>query len=243
MHCRDWPNLRPTHGLVCTDNNRSHVRYTPNGKYILTSSLDSTVRLWNVSSPSKCVKTYRSVSQSVDDDDNDDGQDGWCALSISTDIVIMSRGHKNHRLCIFSAFSLNGADGGKRIISGSEDGHLYVWDLQSRAILRKLQGHTGRSVHVGTCDGWLTERADDSCSVCSLFSLCCLVWPYVDAVISVASHPTDCMIASGGMNEDCTIRLWELGASSSSAAAAADVSSSSGKENHVAVDDMMDESA
>ena len=54
------------------------------------------------------------------------------------------RGHKNHRFCIFSAFCLNGADGGKRIISGSEDGHLYVWDLQSRAILQKLEGHHGR---------------------------------------------------------------------------------------------------
>lgn len=38
---------------------------------------------------------------------------------------------------------------------------------------------------------------------------------YPDAVISVASHPKECMIASGGMNEDCTIRVWELGGASS----------------------------
>lgn len=32
-----------------------------------------------------------------------------------------------------------------------------------------------------------------------------------DAVISVASHPTQSILASGGMNDDCTVRLWELG--------------------------------
>eukprot|EP00639_Heterosigma_akashiwo_P027772 CAMPEP_0194679778 /NCGR_PEP_ID=MMETSP0295-20121207/11008_1 /TAXON_ID=39354 /ORGANISM="Heterosigma akashiwo, Strain CCMP2393" /LENGTH=396 /DNA_ID=CAMNT_0039565273 /DNA_START=142 /DNA_END=1332 /DNA_ORIENTATION=+ len=37
----------------------SYVRFAPNGKFLLASTLDSTMRLWQTSNPSKCVKTYR----------------------------------------------------------------------------------------------------------------------------------------------------------------------------------------
>ena len=33
--------------------------------------------------------------------------------------------------------------GGKWIVSGSEDGKVYLWDLQSREIVQVLKGHTG----------------------------------------------------------------------------------------------------
>src|ERR1700761_882522 len=35
----------------------SHVKFTPNSKFVLASTQDSTVRLWNYQS-SRCVKTY-----------------------------------------------------------------------------------------------------------------------------------------------------------------------------------------
>lgn len=37
----------------------SSVRYSPNGRFILVNTLDDTIRLWNASNPSRCVKTYR----------------------------------------------------------------------------------------------------------------------------------------------------------------------------------------
>jgi WD40 repeat protein len=36
--------------------------------------------------------------------------------------------------------------GGKWIISGSEDGKVYIWDLQTREIVQVLEGHQGTSV-------------------------------------------------------------------------------------------------
>ena len=36
---------------------RSFVKFSPNGKYILASTLDNTLRLWNFHS-GKCLKTY-----------------------------------------------------------------------------------------------------------------------------------------------------------------------------------------
>lgn len=77
-------------------------------------------------------------------------------------------GHVNRQYCIQSAFSVTN---GKYIVSGSEDNCVYIWDLQGRNILQKLEGHT-------------------------------------DTVISVSCHPTENKIASGGLHNDRTVRLW-----------------------------------
>jgi COMPASS component SWD3 len=77
-------------------------------------------------------------------------------------------GHVNSVYCVQSAFSVTN---GKYIVSGSEDKCVYIWDLQGRNILQKLEGHT-------------------------------------DTVISVSCHPTENKIASGGLDNDRTVRLW-----------------------------------
>lgn len=49
-------------------------------------------------------------------------------------------GHVNETYCIFAAFSTTR---GTRVVSGSEDGKVYIWDLQTREIVQTLEGHTG----------------------------------------------------------------------------------------------------
>jgi COMPASS component SWD3 len=122
----------------------SCVKWSPNGRYVLVSSLDSTVRLWGVKSPSCVVKTYR--------------------------------GHRNERLCVSAAFVCVPA--GKQqqqqqqcVVSGSEDGKVYLWGVQSRKVVQRLGGHD-------------------------------------DAVLSLAAHPSQGVLASGGTSGDGVIRLW-----------------------------------
>jgi len=59
--CRVWDkNYRLTHTIYQKQQQKppvSHVKFSPNGKYLLASSLDSVIRLWDFSSE-KCLKTY-----------------------------------------------------------------------------------------------------------------------------------------------------------------------------------------
>lgn len=54
-------------------------------------------------------------------------------------------GHVNSKYCISAAFSISN---GKYIVSGSEDNCVYLWELQSRKVVQKLEGHTDTVITV-----------------------------------------------------------------------------------------------
>ena len=52
------------------------------------------------------------------------------------------RGHSNKAYCAFSTFCGGGSSGSRPcVVSGSEDGKVYVWDLQDRKLCQCIQGH------------------------------------------------------------------------------------------------------
>lgn len=93
----------------------SHVTYSPNGKYILAGTLDSKLRLWNVGQrgSNKCTKTYESPNN-----------------------------HVNNKYCIVSDFLVARQDR-QCIVTGSETGHVLLYDIQSRKVHQVL----GEGVH------------------------------------------------------------------------------------------------
>lgn len=99
------------------------VKFSPNGKYLLSSSLDGKVRLWDLVGG----KWFDQSPQ----------RRGKCLKTYCS--------HSNSRFCTFSTFStVNPAR--NLVISGSEDGRVYLYDLQSRMVRQTLDGHEGDSV-------------------------------------------------------------------------------------------------
>ena len=108
------------------------VRFSPNGKYVLAWTLDSAVRLWSYVD-GRCVKTYQ--------------------------------GHTNTKFSIGGAFGIYFKYGGSAasteppsalVVSGSEDGSLWIWDVGTKNVLQKVdKAHSG--VVFGT-DAYSTSR-------------------------------------------------------------------------------------
>ncbi|KAI1944399.1 WD domain protein [Ophidiomyces ophidiicola] len=97
------------------------VKFSPNGRFVLAWSLDGCVRLWNYVE-GRCIKTYQ--------------------------------GHKNEQYSISGGFGTYNAPGGPLnafAYSGSEDGAVVCWDVVSKKILQRLEGHTDVVLGVDAC--------------------------------------------------------------------------------------------
>ncbi|KAJ5273379.1 hypothetical protein N7478_008504 [Penicillium angulare] len=104
------------------------VKFSPNGKYILAWTLDGCIRMWNYVE-SRVVKTFQ--------------------------------GHVNKKYSISGCFGMYGAPDVRYspplcfAVSGSEDGAILCWDVVSKNILQRIEGHTDvvLCVHSGVING------------------------------------------------------------------------------------------
>lgn len=71
----------------------------------------------------------------------------WEVLKIYTGCV-------NRQYCITFTFSVTN---GKYIVSGSEDYYVYIWDLQGKAMVQKLEGHRDTLLFLWHVTLWRTR--------------------------------------------------------------------------------------
>lgn len=163
-----------------TSSPTTSIRFTPSSSHLLASSLDSTLRLWDLAN-GKIVKTYRSTPQSA--------QEQRAALEAGTGSKMFS----NERFAIKSHFLIRpakqvndddamGQEQHRKakeqvyIVAGSEDCKVYFWNVQTRKI-----------PEVG---GVLTGHRD--------------------VIGAVAVHPTKAILATASMEHDLSIKVSAL---------------------------------
>lgn len=89
-------------------------------------------------------------------------------------------GHANTKFCSVMAFATSL---GKRpcIAAGSEDGSIFLWDVNSRDVVQRIPGRAGAEA-----------PGDGHCA----------------PVLCVAAHPSAPMLASAAHEPDCSVKLW-----------------------------------
>lgn len=87
-------------------------------------------------------------------------------------LLQLYQGHTNKDLRIRSCMGM--AD--SVVISGSEDGQLFAWDLLAATVIGKLQAHGGKVASAVACNGlrreWASSGADGKLWLGSAKSLC-----------------------------------------------------------------------
>lgn len=100
---------------------RAHISFTPNGRYLLSTTLDSTTRLWNFHT-SKSVKTFSGGLNEK--------------YGCPSTFLVRPRSDTKQQ---------EGEEEEVWIVGGSEDGRVLAWEVQSREVRLDLKAHQGPS--------------------------------------------------------------------------------------------------
>ena len=191
------------------------VRFIPGDSLMVTSSVDSTIKIWERKSGG-IVKEIKQLSGIAYMDLSSDGNyvvtggyDSTVRLWRITDGVLLKE-FKGHSGTVWTVAFTND---GKKVASGGNDGLVNIWDVESGALLHKLQGHR-RIVWSVKFDPGGTKLASSSFD----FSIKLwnvddgkLVWDnkeHKETVVDIAFSHDGKMLAS--TSDDKTIKLWNV---------------------------------
>ncbi|KAG0015959.1 hypothetical protein BGZ80_009516 [Entomortierella chlamydospora] len=166
------------------------VVHSPKGGQVASASNDGTVRLWD-SNTGSCLHTLRGHSGEV------------------TSIVYSPKGGQIAGEIINLAYSPQGNE----LASGSSDGTLQLWDVDTGRCIKTLDGHSSSItfiVYSPTGDRIATGSHDITVRLWSVETHQCVytLKGHGDFVTSAVYSPNGDRIASGG--HDNTVRLWNV---------------------------------
>jgi WD40 repeat protein len=191
------------------------VRFFPNDQLMITSSVDSTVRIWERSSG----RIVREIRQ----------PEGISYMDLSTDGQYIVTGSYDSEVRLYRVsdgrllHELKGSQGtiwtvaisadGKRIASSGDDALIRIWDAETGTLLRILKGHN-RIV-------WSVKFSPDGTQLASgsfdwTFKLWNLqdgkiIWDnhdHAETVVDLAFSHNGNMLAT--TSDDKTIRVWNV---------------------------------
>lgn len=191
------------------------VRFSPGDSLAVTSSVDSTIKIWKISSGEIVGEIRQAASIAY----MDLSADGKYAVTGGYDSIVrlwnMSDGKllKEFRGHIGTVWHVAISADSKKIASGGNDGIVNLWDVETGKLLHKLQGHK-RIV-------WSVKFSPDGSQLASAsFDFTLKLWHVADGklvwdnnehketVVDVAFSHDGKMLAS--TSDDKTIKLWNV---------------------------------
>lgn len=203
------------------------LRFSPDGRTLVSGSLDCTLKVWDVAT-GQCLQSWTMDGPVWSLAFSPGGQ--WLAIGLADrdrriylwewpsgkrlKTLIGHSGQASALLFIPSALAFNGSSdrlSSWRLVSGSHDATLRIWDLDQGTCLKTLSDHTGLIFSVRLHpqgDRFATASYDHSIKVWTLTGECSqTLTGHTAEVISVDFSADGQLIASASC--DHTIRLWD----------------------------------
>ncbi len=196
------------------------VVFSPNGRFLATSSDDQTIILWHMQKDIQAQRSERqflghtnrikSVAFSPDSRLLASGSDDFTARIWSVtsgESLHILRGHTGRIWSV--AFSSDG----RQLATASTDQTVCLWDVASGICQTILVGHQGWVLSVSfSPDGTLLASSGDDQTIrlwdLASFTVSKVLHGHAARVRSLSFHPDGSLLASA--SEDRTLRLWDV---------------------------------
>lgn len=136
---RQAPNVAPVRRLDGHQNEITRLLVTPDGKHLISASLDRTIRIWPLDTPPTGkaevildADTRKREARRTGKKDAADTPDVTVATQTTCHVL---EGHRDW------IYGLGISGDGRRLISGDAQSQVIVWDLAERKPLAKWSGH------------------------------------------------------------------------------------------------------
>jgi hypothetical protein len=133
--------------------NRANISFTLNARHLLSTTLDSTTRLWNYHT-SQVVKTFScpttagssSANVPAKGDEEKAAEEGLSneRLGCASEYLVVPRALVGREMGGQGGEEREGREKEVWIVGGGEDGRVVAWDVQSRQVVLDMRCHEGK---------------------------------------------------------------------------------------------------